>query len=41
MTEKDYFRIKHFNKKELQFLKISLEINQIEKLIDKIKNIYV
>lgn len=41
MTEKDYFRIKHFNKKELQFLKVSLEINQIEKLIDKIKNIYV
>ena len=37
MTEKDFFKIKDFNLKNINYLKISLEINNKEKLIQIIK----
>ena len=40
MTEKDYFKIKQFNIKNLGYLKIELEIANKENLIKKIKEIY-
>lgn len=39
MTEKDYFKIKKFGLDNLNYLKVSLEINEREKLINKIKNL--
>ena len=36
MTEKDYLRIKNFSISEIKYLKLSLIINEHEKLIDKI-----
>ena len=36
MTEKDYFRIKNFNLKEINYLKVKLEIEKKEKFIKKI-----
>jgi len=36
MTEKDYFKIKNFNFKNLHYLKIKLEIKDKEKLLKKI-----
>ena len=40
MTEKDYYRVKHLNKSELKFLKMSLEIKNQDELIKKINEIY-
>ncbi len=40
MTEKDYFKIKDFDLKEIQFLKINLIIEKQEKLIEKILRSY-
>ncbi len=40
MTEKDYFKIKDFKLKKLQYLKVSLKINNQDKLIKKIGNLY-
>ena len=37
MTEKDYFKIKDFDLKEIQFLKTNLIIEKQEKLIEKIR----
>ena len=40
MTEKDFFKIKDFGLENLSYLKVSLEINNKEKLINRIKKIY-
>ena len=39
MTEKDYYKVKDFRLDNLNFLKVSLEIENLDKLISKIKNI--
>lgn len=39
-TEKDYFRIKDYKFDEIKYLKISVQINNKEKLIDRILKIY-
>ncbi len=39
MTEKDYFKIKKFGFDSLNYLKVSLEIHEKEKLINKIKDL--
>lgn len=39
-TEKDYFRIKDYKFDEIKYLKISVQINDKEKLIDRILKIY-
>ena len=39
MTEKDYFKINNFNLKKINYL-VSLEINEIDKILDKIKNLH-
>ena len=36
MTEKDYFRVKKFELEDLDYLKVVLNINEKEKLINKI-----
>ncbi len=41
MTEKDYFKIKHFNLKNINYLKILIEIKEIEKLINNINEIRI
>ena len=40
MTEKDYYRIKKFNNRNLEYLKVSLEIKNKKKFIDKILEAY-
>ncbi len=40
MTEKDYFKIRDFNLENAKYLKISLEIKEKNKLINKINNLY-
>ena len=40
MTEKDFFKIKKFNLKSLNYLKISLEINNKKKFLNRILRIY-
>ncbi len=40
MTEKDFYKTKHFNFKELKCLKVSLEINEKEKFLKKIYEFY-
>ena len=40
MTEKDYFKIKSFNRNKIKFLKVLLEIKNKDKLIKKICEIY-
>ena len=40
MTEKDYFRIKDFKLNNLNFLEVSLEIKEKDKLIKIIQNLY-
>mgnify|MGYP001333259462 CR=1 FL=1 len=40
MTEKDYYRVQKFGFNEIKYLKVSLEISQIENLIKKILVIY-
>lgn len=37
MTEKDYFKVKHFNLKEIRYLKVLLEIKNRENLIEYIR----
>ena len=39
-TEKDYHKIKKFDFKELDYLKVSLKINEKEKFLQVIQNIY-
>ena len=38
MTEKDYFKVKNFNLQNINYLKVSLEIEKKEKLINRIKS---
>ena len=40
MTEKDYFKIKDFNLDKVEYLKVALEINEKEKFIKSITEIY-
>ena len=40
MTEKDYFKIKKFNYSEIKYLKVILKIDNCEKLIKLISDIY-
>ena len=40
MTEKDYFRIKDYNLKEIDYLKVNLEIEKKEKLVQCIEKVY-
>ena len=40
MTEKDYYKINHFNKDELKYLKVYLEIEKKEKFIKRITELY-
>tara|TARA_B100000886_G_scaffold339776_1_gene306288 strand:- start:275 stop:1201 length:927 start_codon:yes stop_codon:yes gene_type:complete len=39
MTEKDYFKVKDFNLQNINYLKVSLEIDGIDKLISRINQI--
>ena len=39
MTEKDYFKIKNFNLKNINYLKVSLVIEEQENLLSMIKEI--
>ena len=39
-TEKDYLRIQNFDLKKIKYLKISLKINNHEKLLNMIKRSY-
>ena len=40
MTEKDYFKLKHFNLKKINYLKLILEFENKEKLLDRVRSIY-
>ncbi len=40
MTEKDYFKIKNFEIKNIEYLKISLELDNKDKILNKIKKLY-
>ena len=40
MTEKDYHKIINFKFKEVEFLKVTLEINDKKKFISKVMNLY-
>ena len=40
MTEKDYFKVKNFNLEKIKYLKVSLEINEKERLFKKITKLY-
>ena len=40
MTEKDYFKIKKFNFNEIKYLKIILKIENCEKLITLVSDVY-
>ena len=40
MTEKDYFKIKHFKFEKIKYLKIKLKIENQERLLTKIKQLY-
>ena len=39
MTEKDYYKIKNFKIDTIEYLKISIKIENQEKLIAKIRNL--
>ncbi len=41
MTEKDYFKVKHFKLEKLKFLKVSLEINKKQEFLNKVNEFYV
>jgi len=40
MTEKDYFRIKHFNINDIAYLKVSLIIDKKENFLQSIIKLY-
>ena len=40
MTEKDFYKISDYNLKDIKYLKVSLEIKEKEKLLNKIKKLY-
>ena len=39
MTEKDYFKINHYNLDKINYLKVALEIDGIDKLVNRINKI--
>ena len=39
MTEKDYFKIDHFNLEKIKYLKISLKVDNQEIFIDEIRKL--
>jgi tetraacyldisaccharide 4'-kinase len=41
MTEKDYYKVKHFGFNKFGYLKVSLIIKKKEEFLNKIKEIYV
>ena len=41
MTEKDYYKFKQFKFDNINYLKIILKVENKERLIDKIKKLYV
>ena len=41
MTEKDYYKINHYKLKKINYLRVSLEIYNKEKLFKKINSLYV
>ena len=40
MTEKDYFKINHFNINKINYLKVSLELEKKEMLLNRVRSIY-
>ena len=40
MTEKDYFKIKDFNLDNINYIKVDLEIENKQKLIERIIKLY-
>ena len=38
MTEKDYYKISHYNLDKVNYLKVELLIDEKEKLLNKINN---
>ena len=40
MTEKDYFKINHYKFSKINYLKVSLEIENKQKLFNKINELY-
>ena len=40
MTEKDYYKIKDFNFKEVQYLKVNLEIKNKDQFLREINKLY-
>ena len=40
MTEKDYFKVKHFKIRKIKFLKVLLKIDNQKMLLNKIKELY-
>ena len=40
MTEKDFFKLNEFKLENINYLKVSLSINNEEKLIERIKTLY-
>ena len=41
MTEKDYYKIKDYNIGKVEYLKISLKINKLDILLNKIKKFMI
>ena len=40
MTEKDYFKIKDFNLDNINYIKVDLEIENKQKLIERVIKLY-
>ena len=40
MTEKDFFKIEKYKFQNIRYLKVSLKINEKEKLLKKINSLY-
>ena len=40
MTEKDYYKVKNFNKDQIHYLEVELEIAEKENFIKKIIKLY-
>ena len=41
MTEKDFYKVNEYQLKELDYVKVSLEVDKKEKLLNKIRSINV
>ena len=40
MTEKDYFKVNKYKLETVNYLKVTLEINEKEKFLNKVKSLY-